>query len=216
VEFYNFGVMIHFKAQILRNLKWGLLSLVLLTTSSFSPFDRHQHAVGRQPAPCTGIQTFYGYTFLNPEIVHKNAAFAPFFLKWDDYYDRVFFNRDIQRDENLAEWSERFCGQPELSHVEYVVYKSTTLELSGLRDAAMDHEGKTPLPYTLGGNTFAEMIAENGCTEVVDYLVFAKKCEPYVIPRGSAWQLAEQDPDAMQQLIREGLGRFKSTESHFL
>jgi hypothetical protein len=148
--------------------------------------------------------------------VHKNAAFAPFFLKWDDYYDRVFFNRDIQRDENLAEWSERFCGQPELSHVEYVVYKSTTLELSGLRDAAMDHEGKTPLPYTLGGNTFAEMIAENGCTEVVDYLVFAKKCEPYVIPRGSAWQLAEQDPDAMQQLIREGLGRFKSTESHFL
>ena len=185
-------------------------------TASFAPFNPHKVPAVPPPGACAGTQTFYGYTFLSPEIIHKNAAFAPFFLKWDDFYDRVFFNRDVQREENLAEWAERFCDQPNLSHIEYVVYKSTTVELSGLRDAAQDKEHKMPLPYGLAENTFAEMIADNGCTEVVDYLFFAKKCEPYVVARGSSWQVSEADPDAMQQLIREGLERFKQTESHFI
>jgi hypothetical protein len=188
------------------------LMVVLVFGGSFFPADRPAAVHSN----CAGVHNFYGYSFLDPEIVHKNAAYAPFFLKWDDYYDQVYFNRDVQKDENLREWSERFCAQPDQTDVEYVVYKASSLELSGLRNAAIDAQQKTPLPYLLAGNSFAYMIAVNGCTEVVDYLLFAKKCEPYVVAQGGGWQLPETDEGSMQLLIREGVDRFNQTESHFI
>ena len=77
---------------------------------------------------------FKGYTFLVPEIIHKNAAYAPFFVQWDDYYEKYYFNRDIQKEENVLEWQERFCDQADPKHIEYVVYQSSFDELADLRE----------------------------------------------------------------------------------
>jgi len=178
-----------------------------LRTSNFKP---------ETPFCSPNAQPFYGYTFLHPEIINKNAAYAPFFLRWDDYYQRFYFDRDIQKQENVQEWIERFCGQPLLADVEKVVYKSDINTLIGLRNCALDKGQKASLPYALGGNTFAEMLAVNGCTEVVDYLMFAQKCEPYVIPNGNGWGLDVRDPEAMQMLIDEGQNRLLETKSHFI
>ncbi len=197
--------------------KWLIPGLVaLFIFSSFSP-DEQQTANNAEEQRCVpGSQPFYGYTFLYPDIINKNAAYAPFLLRWDDYYAQYYFGKDIQREENIKEWIERFCGQPEPADVEYVVYKSNFDELVRLRDATLDKTKKTPLPYLLGGNTFAEMLAFNGCVEVIDYLMYAKKCEPYVIAQGDGWTLPERDTEAMYELINEGLGRFAQTESHFV
>jgi hypothetical protein len=187
------------------------LSLSVLLFASFSPFE--------PPAPgncAPDTKPFYGYSFLYPDIINVNAAYAPFFLRWDDYYQQVYFNKDIQRDENIKEWIERFCGQPEYADVEYVVYKSDFDELVRLRNATLDKERRTPLPYSLAGNTFAEMLAINQCTEVIDYLMYAKKCEPYVIAQGDGWTLPERDPQTMNTLINEGMGRFEQTSSYFI
>lgn len=158
---------------------------------------------------------FKGYTFLVPEIIHKNAAYAPFFVQWDDYYEKYYFNRDIQKEENVLEWQERFCDQADPKHIEYVVYQSSFDELADLREAAADPQGKRSLPYGLRNNSFAAMIAANHCTEVIDYLLFAKKCEPYVIAY-SGWKIPERNPQDMQLLIEEGRGRFEQTSSYFL
>ncbi|MCB9305914.1 MAG: hypothetical protein H6565_04905 [Lewinellaceae bacterium] len=157
-----------------------------------------------------------GYTFLHPDIINKNAAYAPFFIKWDDYYQRFYFNRDVQREENIEEWIGRFCGQPAFEDVDYLVYQSSIEELIRLRNATLDPERKTPLPYQLAGNTFAEMIVFNKCTEVIDYLMYAKKCEPYVTAGGDGWTIPERDTAAMNTLINEGLGRFGQTKSYFV
>ena len=184
--------------------------ILLFISTSFFPNRR-------STPPCSpNAQPFYGYTFLDPEIINKNAAYAPFFLRWDDYYQRFYFNRDIQKQENIEEWIERFCGQPVAADVEKVIYKTDNSALARLRDCAFDKSKKKQLPYALGGNTFAEMIALNGCHEVVEYLMFARKCEPYTVAPASGWTVEERDPVAMQSLIEEGKNRFMQTESHFV
>ncbi|MEO6757901.1 MAG: hypothetical protein ABIO24_00500, partial [Saprospiraceae bacterium] len=165
---------------------------------------------------CVTQPVFTGYTFLQPDIINRNAAYAPFFMHWDAYYRQFYFNQDIQKQENLEEWIERFCGQPKPQDVEYVVYKAPFSELEELRVSTADPKKLTALPYNLAGNTFAEAIALNGCNEVVEYLMFTRKCEPYVVATGSAWDSQDRDTASMQLLIDEGLGRFKDTESHFV
>ena len=192
-------------------LVWTALFFLL---SAFFPF--HAAAPENAKGACDpGARPFSGYTFLLPDIINKNAAYAPFFVTWEDYYQRFYFNRDIQKQENIEEWVERFCGQPLPADVEYVVYQTHIDDLIGLREATLAKGGEALLPYTLGGNTFAEMVAVNGCTEAVDYLMFAKKCEPHVVAYGDGWKLPERDTDAMQELIEEGKGRFLQTTSHF-
>lgn len=200
------------------------LGLLVLLFASFSPdenptADRPPSTVHRPPSSgsCSPDATpFYGYTFLYPEIINKNAAYAPFFLRWGDYYQQIYFSKDIQKEENIKEWIERFCGQPEYADVEDVVYKSDIDDLVQLRNAALDKQKRTLLPYSMGGNTFAEMLALNGCTEVIDYLMYAKKCEPYVVAQGDGWKLPERDLETMYTLINEGMGRFEQTSSYFV
>lgn len=193
---------------------WLALSLCFGFFTSFFPLEQPAEQPTENCNP--GAKPFYGYTFLNPDIVNKKAAYAPFFLRWGDYYKEIYFDKDIQREGNIQEWIERFCGQPEYEDVEMVVYKSNFDELVQLRQAALDKQKKTPLPYAMGGNTFAEMLALNGCTEVIDYLMFAKKCEPYVLAQGDGWKLPEPDLQAMYTLINEAMGRFEQTSSNFV
>lgn len=194
----------------------ALCMLVLFLSSFFTPGEPPVPADER-PGPCTPArEAFYGYSFLHPDIINKNAAYAPFFIKWDDYYQQYYFNKDIQRQENIAEWIGRFCNQPDAADVEYVVYGSTIDELVRLRNAALDKAKRTILPVKMEGNTFAEMLALNGCTEVIDYLMYSKKCEPYVTTTGDGWTLPERDVETMYELINEGLGRFKQTSSYFV
>lgn len=194
-----------------------LLLFVVFIATSFYPFESLVPKNKGQGA-CAGPGRFYGYTFLDPSIINKNAAYAPFFTRWDDFYQRYYFDQgaEIQKEENIEEWIERFCGQVQQADVAYVVYEADISEISGLHVSAADAKKKTPLPYRLAGNTFAEMIALNSCTEVTAYLMFAKKCEPYVTGRQSTWDTQEQQTQDMLALVDEGLGRFKDTDSHFI
>ncbi|MBL7776151.1 MAG: hypothetical protein JNK89_09125 [Saprospiraceae bacterium] len=191
---------------------WALWLLLLVWLA-----PAHQPAPEEQPTGACdpGARPFAGYSFLIPEIINKNAAYAPFFVRWGDYYQRSYFDKDLQRDDNIAEWIGRFCDQPLPQDVAYVVYQSSINELIGLRDAALAKGGGNLLPFAMTGNTFAEMLALNGCTEAIDYLMFAKRCEPHVALYDDRWTRVERDVDVMQSLIDEGTGRLLQTESHF-
>lgn len=202
------------KSNLLKNKRRLVWPFVFVLFCSFFPFQPHPPKAEKSACD-PGARPFSGYTFILPEIINKNAAYAPFFVTWDDYYQRFYFNRDIQKQENIEEWIERFCGQPLPADVEYVVYQTQIDELIGLREATLTKGGEALLPFTLAGNTFAELLAMNGCTEAVDYLMFAKRCEPHVIAFGDGWKLPERDVAAMQELIGEGKGRFMQTRSHF-
>ncbi|MCS7037671.1 MAG: hypothetical protein RMJ33_05080 [Saprospiraceae bacterium] len=159
---------------------------------------------------------FWGYSFLLPEIINKNAAYAPFFTRWDDYYERYYFQQDHQREENIAEWRDRFCNIAKPEDVDMVVYQANTNDLLVLRDLAFARAVPEQLPYPFIGNTFAEVLAYNGCIEALDYLVFARQCEPFVAPPNDGWTRSQRNVELMQQLIEEGKERLLHTSSHFL
>ena len=189
-----------------------LLSCLFCCTSFFP----HVVAPGEGTNCSPETSAFHGYSFILPEVVNKNAAYAPFLVRWGDYYQKYYFSQDVQKRENLEEWAERFCGQPDTVDIEYVVYKASSGELHALREEAAKKKRNPSLPYTLEENTFAIMLAFNGCTETIDYLLYAKRCEPYVTATGNGWSPPNIELIAMQELIDDGLARFKQTESHFL
>jgi len=192
-----------------------LLVILVFIAYSFYPVPPPQNSA---QGKCVAVSRFYGYSFLEPGIINLNAAYAPFFTRWDDYYERYYFDQgaEIQKDENLNEWIERFCGQPLKADVDKVIYQSDISDIAILHNAAADVTKKTTLPSWLAGNSFAEMIAFQGCTEVTGYLTYAKKCEPVVTGKSSPWDSKNIYADEMIGLIDEGLQRFKDTDSHFI
>ena len=66
-------------------------------------------------------------------------------------------------------------------------------------------------------NSFAQYLFRNKCFETIDYLIFAKRCEPYVV-RPHTWPQEdfERNSEHMQQLIRLGKRDFMKTKSHYI
>ena len=193
-------------------LKWPLLTLALLVGASFFP----QPGAPTRAACDPDARPFYGYTFLLPDIVNKDAAYAPFFLRWDDYYQQYYFNRDIQWAENTDEWSARFCAHATREEVDLVVYQAGTNDLVALRDRITNGKPNDPLPYPFEGNIFADLIVSSQCLEVVDYLLFAHSVEPYVTASADPWRQPNRSRQQMEELIKQGLERFRQTHSHFI
>ena len=187
---------------------WTFLLLLLLFTS-FTPYD--------PPAPCMPrSQPFYGYSFFDADFVDASAAYAPFFLRFGDYYDRNYLPAEIQKKENCEEWCERFCSKASWEEAAAVIYESDAYDIAQLHVAAGDPTRRTSLPIRFEDNDFAYVVAYNGCVEVTRYLTFAKRCEEHVVSRGDKWNSADRNTSVMMDLIREGKERFEDTQSHFV
>jgi hypothetical protein len=189
---------------------WGLCVCLILLFTSFTP---------PEPAPVRCVphaQPFYGYSFIDADLVDASAAYAPFFLRFGDYYDRNFNPELLQKKENCEEWTERFCSKAKWEDVAAVIYESDAYDLARLHEAAGDPKRKVPLPIRLEDNDFAYVVAYNGCVEVTRYLTFAKRCEEHVVARGDGWKTTQRNVEAMMELINEGKQRFEDTQSHFI
>lgn len=165
-----------------------------------------------------GGPVFYGYEFLSAAIVGQQASLAPFFLKFGEVYDNFFRPAEaIQAENNLSEWNERFCEEATLPDLQYIIYQSSVGELEGLRTIIAYQ--KNPLQALRGtflyDNSFARHLVRYGCTETIDYLIFAKRCEPYVLAR-NPWEGEFRDEGGMRNLIADGRRQFNQTESHYI
>lgn len=160
-----------------------------------------------------GIDGFSGYSFLDRNILVHDPHYTPYFLNFENLYSGLIDRDTIQVNENLREWSERFCGLYEQKEMEALIYYSTIDELKVIRTAAKSEKIKLPARYLK--NYFAQHLKEQKCIEVIDYLIFAKRCEPHVTA-GDAWETPSRDVATMGQLIEEGLRIFKKTKSHYV
>ncbi len=158
-------------------------------------------------------QGFSGYSFFRPSVWVQQRAFMPFYLGFDDalkYYRSVAQHKT--RD-NVREWTERVCREATPEDVYHLVYQASLTDIQLLRSAAASH--KIPVPPRLQGNTFAEFLYEQRCVETLDYLAFAKKCEPWVTAP-QPWKLPMRDTNAMIRLEREGRKAFLRTRSDYM
>lgn len=157
-------------------------------------------------------RAFYGYSFLNPNIIDLDAPKAPYFAGFEKIFKRIRPTEDLQQKDNLTEWSERFCEIPKILDLQFIIYKASLTQMRRLK--TLIRQKNSRLTGQLAGNTFARHLHQNKCQEAVDYLIFAKRCEPHVISRNS-WSTTQRDTVAMQFLIKDGLKEFKKTKSHY-
>ncbi len=167
-------------------------------------------ACGPQPL------SFHGYTFLNQQILTKEEGETADLITgtFEQMYQTHFAQKDsLNINENLAEWQDRFCGLVKEADLAFIIYKAGITDLELL--ITNTQSKSLPVPYRLQGNTFAEYVWENKCTETVEYLVFAKQCEPHVTA-GDNWQAPKRDVAAMKELIKEGQRQSKRNKSHYM
>ncbi len=156
---------------------------------------------------------FHGYSFLNPGIINAKAAYAPFFLDFKEIYQYYKANASIQQNDNLLEWQEIFCDLVEVEDLKYIIYKASVSEMKLLQTSVKSKA--IPLDYRITENTFARHLKRHKCLETVNYLIFAKQCEPHVT-QSDPWKPAPRNTNAMQKLIDEGRRIFRTTQSHYI
>lgn len=165
-----------------------------------------------------GSPSFYGYTFVNPNITDIEAELAPFFLNFGQLYQEYFKSqKEIYQLDNTTEWYERYCENATLKDIRFVVYSASRYELEDLR-AVMNNENANlrMLGARMANNSFIRYIFNHDCKETVDYLIFAKRCEPHVVAPADSWREIKRDVPAMQKLISEAKERFLRTESDYI
>ncbi len=156
---------------------------------------------------------FRGYSFLSPNIVDKNVPSAPIFLDIAAIYEYFGGQKVAQERDNIAEWHERYCRQAKQEDIREFIYNTPTSELELLR-SEMQMKKTRLAPAT--GNSFVRYLRRHRCVEMVDYLLFAKSCEPHVTLGSDPWKTPPRDTIAMEQLIDRGLAEFRLTKSHYL
>ncbi|MEZ4983883.1 MAG: hypothetical protein R2795_02400 [Saprospiraceae bacterium] len=165
-----------------------------------------------------GFQGFYGYSFINPKVTAFDANLAPFFLDMGQIYADYFKSQgELYVLDNVQEWRERYCENATLDDIRYIVYTASQYQLEDLR-AVIDNPNANlnMLGGIMATNSWARYMVRHGCRETVDYLIFAKQCEPHVTLPANAWQAPRRDYNAMQTLIRQAKERFLRTESDYI
>lgn len=171
----------------------------------------------QRPAKGCGISydEYFGYSFIQPNIIRLQNGFSPFFLDMDEIYDEFISPNETQIINNIKEWRERFCNRPTAADLHYVIYKAPIKQLIDLKEAMISK--KLALSYAgrkMNTNSFARYLFRHKCYETVDYLIFAKSCEPHVVAP-KIWEEKETDVAAMLELIKRGKKQFLDTKSYY-
>ncbi|HMQ49001.1 MAG TPA: hypothetical protein PKA00_16055 [Saprospiraceae bacterium] len=154
---------------------------------------------------------FYGYSFLSPYLVNPRAAGAPFFTRFEELEEYYRKRGNETEDENITEWYERYCEIPVYEHVRQLIYETSRDDLRQLRTSMGSRSRSSRY-----SNTFAAYLQKHQCTETVDYLIFAKECEP-LVSNPDPWEDdAQLRKEAMLKLLRRGQLAFQQTQSHYI
>lgn len=184
----------------------GIAAMLILGALVVIPPQRHAaDACG----PST--QGFKGYSFLSPAYLNRESSGFPVLLRFKDLYRHLADSTAIkQKEDNIYEWVARTCEDAYPADIHRVVYKSPVETLELLRTSILSKN--MPLPYELSSNSFARYLKRYRCVQTVDYLIFAKRCEPHVVA-SRAWDENKRDVPAMEALIEEGVEFFKAATS---
>ena len=165
-----------------------------------------------------GYAPFYGYSFINPEITEFDAELAPFFLNMTKIHEEFFKSQqEIYQLDNVKEWRERYCNKATAEDIRYMIYKTSRYQLEDLLRTLDAPEGtSTRLGPLLANNSWARYIIRHDCRETVEYLIFAKRCEPHVTAPAESWRKIERNVPVMQRLIDEAKEKFLYTESDYI
>ncbi|HAS44561.1 MAG TPA: hypothetical protein DCS93_29045 [Microscillaceae bacterium] len=154
------------------------------------------------------------YNFLDPAIINQPAN-KPFFFTFERLYDYEWSEESGKIKDNLSEWKNYFNNQPSTQDLKKLVYKASVAETNKIKGYV---QGTNPaLNPQWRTNSAVTYLKGKRATDVVDYLVFAKKCEPFVTAQDYRWDApSTKDLTGMQDLIIQGTAAYRATSNVFL
>ncbi|MBC8111754.1 MAG: hypothetical protein H7Y04_11900, partial [Verrucomicrobia bacterium] len=139
------------------------------------------------------------YRFFNPELTAK-PQFRPLFFTLDRLYDYTWDeNEDFKRKENLADWQSFFQNQTKATDVEALVYGSNKTQLESIKTFVQNPA--TALQNVFKNNSAVQVLAQNKDITTLDYLIFAKTCEPFAV-QGNEWNTENVPQTANPQMLK--------------
>lgn len=160
----------------------------------------------------------YTYRFFDPTIVAFDPQLSSLFTTFGDLFKTDIPNsQDLQKRDNLQEWYERFCEGVALPDLEKIIYGRSENALNDLARVLKQADSKlADLRPEVRANSFTRHLFKNRCEEVVDYLIFAKECEPLVSLPANSFAAELPAGNARQQLIKKGMAKFVELKSHYI
>ncbi len=154
---------------------------------------------------------YYVYTLIEPNLMDE-PSYRPFFFTFQTYFND-WEGQKFAKEENLKEWGSYFKNKGTVADLEYLIYKMPIGEAEAIRD-----KNKPALSNKAQDNGIAQQLMKNGDDEFINYLIYAKSCEPYATQRDYIWdgEIDEKSKKAHDDLIEEGLTAFYSCESDFM
>ncbi|MBM7623778.1 hypothetical protein [Sporohalobacter salinus] len=149
-----------------------------------------------------------------PEI---DTVLADMFIKDED--ELKDYRPMTDKEVNLKEWQEFIGVDLFKEDISLVIYSTPLSTLKSLSHSLQQHSksvDEIPGSY----NKFLRYIYNNNLFSVLEYIIYAKKCEPiatYQPPRwGEEQNKNPRDPKKIKQLIEQGFEQYKTTEDDFL
>jgi|GEM_PF-3085047 hypothetical protein len=118
---------------------------------------------------------------------------------------------------NTAEWKAYLKNNPKDKDIDQLVYKVSASDIEHLRDLILSKPAK--LPDSLLHNSAIAYLQKTKDLNGVNYLLFAKQCEPQVNVKydGSGWgPLPARDTVLMKKLMDQGQQAWASATSDFI
>lgn len=152
-------------------------------------------------------------SFFHPDIVadtnYRMCYLDAKYYATQNYYYQPLVEREHS---NLTEWKAYTKDKATLGDIATIVYKTTMDSLATyVRGAIVSGEN---LPAELIGNSFVNFIVKEKDIDLLDYLLFAKSCEPY--NEFDIWDGKQVDGQALALILEKGKNLYKKTASNFL
>lgn len=131
------------------------------------------------------------------------------------YYNN--YNCTPGNEKNIAEWQQRYPQVKQDSFFHQFIYRASFRKVDSVLVAIKTKE-KNPLAK----NLFANLLYKQKDIKALEYLVFAKKCEPFVVSTEYGWEEGDEpktafnEPDKVEELMTFGLKKIKETKDKFL
>ncbi len=152
--------------------------------------------------------------FFAPELANR-PTYAPLYFSFDRLYDDTWEeNPNLLRNENLRDWQKSLDASLKLTDIEGLVYKAPRKEVETIKASVQNPA--TTLKPAWQNNSMVKYLVQKKDLATLDYLIFAKTCEPFAV-EGDPWEEgAKQANPQMTKLIAKAEQTYPTVTQPFL
>lgn len=157
---------------------------------------------------------FVGYSILHPNIsegeISKPLVFTYTYFG-SFWHENGFKEKKI--DKNIIEWQKFFFDVPKYKDLNFIIYESKIEGLEKLKK--LQFNPNATIPDTIKNSSFSKTFKQYNFASFLDYLIFAKKCEPHLIGH-HYWKKDISILYSIDSLIEKGIKNYNNVKNDFL